>query len=196
MAGYSTYQVTTRIDDGPLLRQEEICIEDGDTAKSLYDRLCAKVVESYPKVLDAIVEQNWRPLSPSYRDSIYHVKGMPNDRWISWQWHTDFISRFCRALSFPPYPGPRTRIKGETREIPFAFSRIGALSTQDVPGTVLDKQGATLKVAGRNGTIIAKLLDHADIAALNRGTLLDCVVGNCHPIAVDFPHGRLPMRDL
>lgn len=186
-AGYSTYQVTSSIDEGPILFQEDIPIYKNDTAKMLYDRLCERAVNTFPIVLEKIAHGKWKEITPGCRHSSYHVEGMPNDRWISWHWQGEFISRFCRALTFPPYPGPRTRRMKDAVEIQFEFKRFTQMEHLAAPGTVVDRKGALIQVACKNGWIAGSLFPGGTDICLEPGTVLESITGGRNPIAVDYP---------
>ena len=190
VAGFTTYRLTSAIDSGLIVHQNETTIWEEDTAKSLYDRLCDIVVADFPETLDSILA-GWEPREPLYPGQVYHVQGMPNDRWLSWEWRGEFLLRFSRALHFPPYSGPRTRRLGSNEEVELYAVRFDETLPPAAPGTVIEAAGNRAVVTCVNG-----LLTCTDGGkTLRPGDRLESVVGpngaRDFPIALRYDRDRM-----
>lgn len=60
--GCTVHEVTTKLDDGPILGQAEVPVLDGDTPEALASRVLVQEHRLYPKVLRRFVEGERSPL--------------------------------------------------------------------------------------------------------------------------------------
>ncbi|NDV20235.1 hypothetical protein GO013_12520 [Pseudodesulfovibrio sp. JC047] len=195
VAGFTTYRVTPEIDSGLIVHQNKTLIRSEDTAKTLYDRLCRFVVADFSRTLDKILT-GWKPQIPLYPGQFYHVQGMPNDRWISWEWRGDFLLRFSRALNFPPYPGPRTCRFGEDENVELYVVQFQKKPLPAPPGTVVEIVKNRAVVTCANGVVTCLVVDNR----LRPGDKLESVTGPSNkqnfPIPIHYGQDRMCYGDV
>ncbi len=196
IAGYTTYKVDERIDLGDIIDRQAIPIQVGETAKKLYDRLSMLAVEAFPRTLDKILKWSWPKVALKYKPKLYHKKGMPNDRWISWHWKGEFLLCFSRSLTFPPYDGPRTRIKNTNKDFQLYIDKWTPQKTQKAPGKIIKIKGNRLQISCSNGRVWCRLRNPKDknLFKIKRGIFLDSVLGKTHPIPIKYSHNRLILK--
>jgi len=185
-AGLTTYVVNSNIDDGILIDQKSTRIRLDDTAKSLYKRVSAMSVDSFKKNLANILAWSWPKITPSKTSECYHTAGMPNARWISWNWRAEFLIKFSRALTFPPYPGPRTTLENHPGEVELFIIKKESTIHNDQPGTIIDIKDNILYVACSNGAVVCKPSQPKIITNFRRGIVFKSRLGDIHPIPLYY----------
>jgi methionyl-tRNA formyltransferase len=108
-AAITIHMVTSELDSGNILFQEEIPVEPGDTATSLYDRLNAiQERELGFAVIRAVAGDVGVP--QDHRKATYGCARIPDDGEIIWGLPTAVITQLIRALT-PPFPGAFTHLE-------------------------------------------------------------------------------------
>ena len=186
IAGFTTYKVNAEIDIGPIVYQEKTAITLGQSVKEVYDTLCRMVVDVFPETLQKILSQKWPDIAPEYDMSIYHKMGMPNDRWISWHWKNEFLIRFSRSLTFPPYPGPRTFVDSIADDIELFIVKTEPFDSGDLPGTVLDVRDNLVLVKCGNGRAYCQLRNPDMLEDIKKAAVLESRQGDVHPIPLHY----------
>ena len=109
-AAISIHLVTSGLDEGNLLYQEQIAIEATDTARSLYYRLNAiQERELGSAVIRAVAGDTGLP--QDNRRATYGCARVPDDGEINWNNSSAAIDRLIRAL-VAPFPGAFTHLEG------------------------------------------------------------------------------------
>ena len=108
--GYTTYKISEGIDEGQVLLQETVETTDDDTSETLYKKVQDRAISSYDLIFDSIIKDEFEIVQPQDTKNIYHKCLMPNDRFVCWEWKTEFIIRMYRSLKFGDYPTIRTRL--------------------------------------------------------------------------------------
>ncbi len=106
--GFTTYEVSEKIDLGNILEQKEVVYSNNITSEELYNLILNKSIENYSYIIDCLYNSEIKYLKPISNKNIYHSSDMPNNRFVSWNWKTEFINRFYRSLKFGNYPTIRT----------------------------------------------------------------------------------------
>ena len=190
VAGYSTYVVNGKIDLGELIDQGATKIEANESAKTLYERLSLMAERAFPEVFERASRWSWPALAYDPRGGCYHKAGMPNDRWISWHWTGSFLMRFSRALTFAPYPGPRTRFRNPGGEIELFIRETEVIRCNDFPGKILDMSGSILSVRCGDGVAHCNVPTSEVAARLEKGMILESVEGDIHRIPLKYEKDR------
>lgn len=100
--GYTFHYINPRIDEGNIIYQEEIEIEDFDTGLTLYYKAMFKAMQSFLKVLKLVNEGYSGNEQINLATSRYFKRGAPYNGFIDENWDFDKIERFIRAMNFPP----------------------------------------------------------------------------------------------
>jgi methionyl-tRNA formyltransferase len=110
-AAISIHIVSSSLDSGDVLFQEEVPIQPGDTAASLYCRLNAIQERELGRVVVRAVA-GAVGISQDHQNATYGCARIPDDGEINWSQSTIEIDRLIRALS-PPFPGAFTHLNGK-----------------------------------------------------------------------------------
>lgn len=116
--GVTTFFINEKIDEGNIILQEKIAIEEGDTAGSLHDKLMELGAELVVKTLDGIAENS---LQEKPQNQIENPKNafkiFKEDTKINWEKPGIEIYNFVRGMS--PYPSAFTQlsIKNEIKNL-------------------------------------------------------------------------------
>jgi len=96
--GWSSFN---KIDEGRIIIQERIKIEDFDNQGTLYNRVMFNSLVRFKEVLSLVIN-NFAGYA-QVGDSSYYKRGCPYNGIIDNEWDDNFIERFIRAMVFPPY---------------------------------------------------------------------------------------------
>ena len=194
-AGFTTYVVNKKIDFGIIVDQRKIGIGPQETAKNLYDRVSALAADAFRQKLDEILAWSWPEIALSDSTGSYHTAGMPNDRWISWHWRGEFLFRFSRSLSFPPYPGPRTILKHSGKEVQLFVVNHLPGTPPAAPGAVVDVQGDMLAVSCQDGTALCQIDLPNGVECIEKGMVFGSRQGGVHSIPLDYAQRRMLLAE-
>jgi methionyl-tRNA formyltransferase len=116
VTGYTYHYMVEKIDDGPIIHQEEIEISDRDTAYSLYHRLIYAGMDSFLLVLKRVINQESGRSQEG--EGSYHSRGaLPNEGKIEHSWDDEHIDRFIRAMYYPPFDPAVAEFDGVSYEV-------------------------------------------------------------------------------
>jgi methionyl-tRNA formyltransferase len=99
-AGFSYHFMNEKFDDGNIILQKEIRIEDFDTQSTLYNRVMFKSLQYLEKVL-SLIEEGYKGY-PQEGEITYNKRSCPYGGTIDSSWEDDKIERFIRAMIYPP----------------------------------------------------------------------------------------------
>lgn len=174
--GYTTYKISDEIDEGDIILQNTVPIDDNETSESLYNKVKDLSISEYGKVFDSLNSGEIKTVEYSEMDNIYHNSNMPNDRFVSWDWKAELIFRMHRSLKFGSYPTIRTMTSsGEPLELnPLRFGNdyIGE------PATVIDIDKDTSRIFCSDGYI--------DVDRINKNSELVSISTGCYSIDLDY----------
>lgn len=100
-AGYTFHYINEKCDDGDIIYQETIQIEDWDTQGTLYLRVMFEAMKQFKECLFFVLEK--RRGEKQVGEISYYGRGCPHNGEISQDWSLDKKRRFIRAMIYPPY---------------------------------------------------------------------------------------------
>jgi len=158
VTGATTFLLSHEIDTGRIIFQEKITIEENDTVGDLHDRMMVIGAELVMKTVDAIAEDNIKPVDQEELiDQSGSIKTAPkifkDDCRIDWTRDTESVRNHIRGLS--PYPTAWTELEHpENGEV--LTAKIFAVSNDNTsmtaaPGTLWTDDKKFLKIACPDG---------------------------------------------
>lgn len=119
--GISIMKMDEGLDTGPVLRQERVAIEDGDTAQTLHEKLASlgakMIVESLPLYAQGVLKPSPQPeVGVTYAQKIDKAEAR-----VTWGKTAIEVSRQIRA--FNPEPGASALFRGEPVKLWMANAR-------------------------------------------------------------------------
>lgn len=141
-AGVTFHCIDPGIDSGDVIARAVLPLAPDETDSTLYHRLEEAGKALFREQIGWMLPLRQPPRTPQRdEEASYHPKRMPFDGVIDWTRGVDWVERFLRAMTFPPYPAAKTWYEGEELQIraPVAIDR----SRPDLPpgGFVLREQG-------------------------------------------------------
>lgn len=130
--GVTTFFIQKEIDTGDLLLQEEVTIENSDTAGALHDKLMQVGASVVLKTLDQVIREEISPQKQNHNKATKAPKIFAEDCRIKWHQPAKAVYNFIRGMS--PYPGAWTLL-GE-KVIKIFDAQIISDSQRLAPGTV------------------------------------------------------------
>ena len=100
--GFTYHYINPKIDDGNIIYQDIITIEDFDTGLSLYYKAMFKAMEKFLFVLDLVKIGYIGINQKSSSENRYFKRGAPFSGIIDQGWGIEKVERFIRAMNFPP----------------------------------------------------------------------------------------------
>ncbi len=162
--GITIMQIEEGLDTGPILMQQSLPIEPGQTAPDLSDKLAALGARVVLAALDAAARGALTP-RPQPRDGVtYAPKLRREEGRLDWRLPAAELERRVRA--FDPWPGAFVEIAGERVRVIAATARPGAAAA---PGTAIDDG---LAIACGEGALRLLRLQRPGRAALDAPAFL------------------------
>ena len=177
--GVSLHHMTPQPDNGDIVCQASLNIEDNDTAATLHTRLASLASDMLRENLPAIIGGNVKGTPQDEKLASYFGRRQPDDGEIDWSQSATQITNLCRAVT-QPYPGAFS-YRGGTRLTIWKAKAIASPDSSAIPGTVISSsplvincgEGALEVVAGEsdggvysNGATLADQLDLCEGARL------------------------------
>lgn len=158
--GVTTFLLNEKIDEGKILLQESIAINESDTAESIHDKLAEIGKNLVVKTVEGLVQNNLYP-TPQPNDGI-DLKPAPKifkaDCAIDWNKNGRDIVNFVRGLS--PYPAA-TMVLKDSKDTLLSF-KVYEVAFEHAENTELFKvytdQKGYLKIGISDGYIHIKVL--------------------------------------
>jgi len=113
--GITYHIIEAGVDTGEIITQREIAIHSSETAFSLYHRLVGLGTELFPEMFDRVVRKGYRGVVQSAGGRRYK-RGIPNGGFFKLEDGKEHISRFIRAMYFPPFEGAKLEHDGKVYE--------------------------------------------------------------------------------
>lgn len=151
--GISIFFMSSRMDAGDIILQEEIRIDPRETFGVLYDRLAVLGAEKLRSALELVMEGKASRTPQDDELATYAPPLSPADEIIDWSKSALQIANQIRALD--PYPGAYTRFRGKRLKVWKAFPE----NLEDVsgppysPGTVCRLEKDFFAVATANNPL-------------------------------------------
>lgn len=153
--GITAHLMNAMCDDGDIVKQRFVPIEEEDTGASLLQ----KYNEKYPLLVDEVINNlkngDLSVYKQNAQDATYYSKRAPADGRINWDWQKERIRNWVRAQAHP-YPGAFAYHNGIKIIInKVEYNTLGYKDTM-TNGTVIaiTKEGPVVKV--QNGAILLK----------------------------------------
>jgi methionyl-tRNA formyltransferase len=109
--GVTLMHLDDGVDSGDLVTQRTIPITPDETARTLYDKVCAGLRDMMREVVTLLRAGQVLPAMPQdHAQATYLAKRVANDGWIDWQLPAVDLERLVRAAG-DPYPGAFTVYK-------------------------------------------------------------------------------------
>lgn len=152
--GVTTFFIDDKIDTGEILFQEEITIQDEDTAGTLHDKLMNIGSKLVLKTVNQIDEGTIKPQKQLHNTDLKTAYKLDHDNTkIDWNTPAKDICNKVRGLS--PYPGAWAILKnsGDILKVKIAqVTHLPEKHQEDIGKITTDKTG--LKVAVKDGYIV------------------------------------------
>ena len=152
--GVTAHFIDEGIDTGDIIVQRTAPISMHDTYASLLERaaeLCGVVVHEAVRL---IADQNVQRTAQSsiHPVGFYTGRRLPGDEWIDWNWTSQRIYNFVRAIT-DPGPCARTMVDGVELKVVKAALIPEAPTYLGTVGEVVGRDGGTLHVKAGDSTI-------------------------------------------
>lgn len=102
--GVTLHYMTPRPDDGPIVAQQRVEITDGDTAKSLNEKMVKAAAGMLDGILPQIKKGTAKSKAQTHSAATYFGGRKPEDGEIDWKQPADKVRNLVRAVT-RPYPG-------------------------------------------------------------------------------------------
>jgi natural product biosynthesis luciferase-like monooxygenase protein len=172
--GVTWHEMREVVDTGAILQQCIFALAPDETAFTL-NRKCFKAgIDSFEKLVKALGDGTPRALPQNLSERTYFAKHArpAAQACIDWTLPAEKIAAFVRSLDFGPYPNPLEVPKVVSGGNVLLVPKLEVLpaSSETLPGTVLDVDGNSVRVAtSTNQVVIPQLLaiagEAVDIAA-------------------------------
>jgi methionyl-tRNA formyltransferase len=168
--GVTAHLMTGEVDNGPIVLQRVMNIDDSDTGYSILN----KFNELYPQMIDTILNDinsgNISPKGQDHSKATYFSKRTLEDGEINWEWQKERVRNWVRAQA-DPYPGAFSFYEGEKLIIhEISFDDLG-FHCDDENGLVL-QGGEHPIIKTPNGAIRLLKFEIASHKKIEKGKLL------------------------
>lgn len=102
ITGVTFHYIDEGIDTGKIILQASIQIESTETQETLFNKCMDTGAEFWGAAFELV--KSGFPGVEQKGHSCYHKRGVPHDGKIDDSWDLDYVERFIRAMTFPPYP--------------------------------------------------------------------------------------------
>ena len=139
--GVTLHYMTPRPDDGDIIGQQRIVIDDADTALSLHKKVAATAGELLDDLLPKIRQKSAMRIPQDPTSATYYGGRKPQDGEINWRQGAVDVRNLVRAVT-RPYPGAFSFLGN--RKYLFWSVELAEASKDAVPGTVLSTDPLTI----------------------------------------------------
>ncbi len=148
--GITIMRMEAGLDTGPMLSQEPIEIDAGETGGSLHDRLAKLGARMIVAALDGLEAGSAQFVAQDDSLATYAKKLSKEEALLDWSQPAAVLERQVRA--FDPWPVAETRLDGQQLRIWAAHAAVAAESGP--PGTVLASDARGITVAAGEGVLV------------------------------------------
>jgi methionyl-tRNA formyltransferase len=148
--GITIMRMEAGLDTGPMLSQEPIEIDAGETGGSLHDRLATLGARMIVAALDALEAGSAQFVAQDDSLATYAKKLSKEEALLDWSQPAAVLERQVRA--FDPWPVAETRLDGQQLRVWAAHAAAAAES--GTPGTVLAGDARGITVAAGEGVLV------------------------------------------
>lgn len=167
--GITAHLMNARCDDGDIVKQVVVPIENEDTGAILllkYNQIYPTLVES---VIDMISNDAVEPKKQNSTLATYYGKRTPADGHINWDWQKERIRNWCRAQA-QPYPGAFALLKGKRIIINKIENSDLGYNNTITNGTVIGFENDKPVIKVQNGAIV--LSDYVADVAISKNDII------------------------
>lgn len=167
--GVTAHLMNANCDDGDIVRQQVVPIEEEDTGAIILEKYKALYPGMVLQVVEDIESGNVQCNKQDITKATYFGKRTPNDGGINWNWQKERIRNWVRAQA-NPYPGAFTFL-GEKKIIinKIEYSDLGFTDTM-INGLVIEVIEDVPFVKTQNGVV--KLVDMVSGNYITKGAIL------------------------
>lgn len=101
--GYTYHYMTQEIDAGNILFEKKFAIYLNDNAHTLHYKVMTDAITNLPNVINKIIAGDTGKVQ--LNSGNYYSNNLPYDGKIDIEWDLEKVSRFLKAMYFPPYTG-------------------------------------------------------------------------------------------
>lgn len=167
--GITAHLMNANCDDGDIVRQVVVPIEDDDTGAIILEKYKTLYPGLIQQVVDDIERGKVQCRKQDYSKATYFGKRTPDDGGINWEWQKERIRNWVRAQA-QPYPGAFSFLNNEKVIInKIEFSDLGFMDSM-ANGLIVDIIDGTPYVKTQNGVV--ELVDYETDAIINTGDIL------------------------
>ena len=142
--GVTLHYMTPRPDDGDIVGQKRVPIDDNDTALSLHKKLAAAASDLLDDVLPKIRENRAERIPQEQSSASYFGGRRPDDGEIDWRQDAAGVRNLVRAVT-RPYPGAFSYLGN--RKCIFWQVKLAETLRDAIPGTVISTNPLTIACA-------------------------------------------------
>ncbi|KAF0121118.1 MAG: methionyl-tRNA formyltransferase, partial [bacterium] len=153
VTGVTTMLMDEGLDTGEILLQQEVGVEEEDTAENLHDKLAKTGAELLIETLHRLEEGNITPVPQDHSKATMAPMLKKGDGLIDWGKGVKEISNLIRALT--PWPGAFTHLQGKIVKV-LKVIAIEGDSKGIVPGTITEIEKEGIKVSTSKGFLLIK----------------------------------------
>ncbi|MBP3730493.1 MAG: methionyl-tRNA formyltransferase [Mailhella sp.] len=189
VTGVSIMKMEAGLDTGPVLLQQAVSIEPGDTAGTLFDELALHGSQLIVGALRMIAEGRAAFVPQNSELATYAHKITANEELIDWSFDAHSIHNLIRGLS--PFPGARTTLLLDGKApLPLRLTPGEPIDTDTgcTPGTLVGMHGQSLVVACGSGAYKVNELRPA-----GKGTMKASDFRNGWLKGMNEPFGRMAL---
>lgn len=168
--GVTLHELTSGIDEGPIIAQRRVALLFEDTWQTLRDRLARATDELIAANLPQILSGSWTAHDQDERAANYCCRRTPDDGLFRWSQPVVAIYNHIRAL-LPPLP-PAFYVDGEGRRVGmdryFTPCEVTALKYGPLGGCVLEADSVRLRPLWRtDAPLVEEWSSHDEARILN-----------------------------
>jgi undecaprenyl-phosphate 4-deoxy-4-formamido-L-arabinose transferase len=111
--GITFHYMTGKVDGGPIVAQQKISIEPGETARSLTDKVAVSGAKLLTKLVAILHQGKPKGIVQDEEKASYFGERTPDMGKIEWDWSSERIDNYVRALA-EPFPGAFFPLRSKT----------------------------------------------------------------------------------
>ncbi len=151
--GLTTMFMDEGLDTGPILLQQKVDIQEGETAGELHDRLAILAPGLLIKTLKGLADGTVGAIAQDDSLATYTSKITKEKGLIDWSWPAERLYGLIRGLD--PWPGASTYFNGKPLKL-FRCLLADTSRKHSTPGRVRDFTEKGLEIETGRGTVIVK----------------------------------------
>lgn len=164
--GITWHVVSNKVDEGNILKQRRIEIEDRETAFTLNMKCYQEALDSFTELVDELSSGTCKETEQDLTQRSYFGKYKRPEAGgvISWDKTAEELDSFTRGLNFGIYQNELGIPKLALGENFFAFSEVEVLNSVStvVPGTIVDIRNGEIVISTTSNEILIKDLKHVN----------------------------------